>query len=221
MSSELLMTLSGSSSDPRETANKVLLTMRAMKFDVVDFADQLIFDHSEGSFEATDRFGLQDVMSPAERLMWIVRNELGEGFIASLISPWATVSLLFGVREGSFNCYLGIPKSRMQTFFSEDAIGSLYGFYCRIADAAGAVGGLAGMDRDPVFLPPGAVMEAILDDPANPGYRASLGMIQSDGLPRKELEAKVVEGFRVQQCGRYWILEDRDFLEIYGPGNGS
>jgi hypothetical protein len=216
MSSEFLMTLSGTSSDAPDTANRILLALKSMKFELVDYVDELAYDRSDRTFEATDRFAANDVMSPAERLMWKVRNELGDGFITSLVSPWATINLLFGVVERSFNCYVGIPKGRLESLFTEDGLGSLYGLYCRIADAGGAVGGFAGMDRDPVFLAPDAVMAAILDDPGNPGYRASLGILSSDGLPRAELDAKLGAGVRIQQWGRYWILEDCDFLDVYG-----
>ena len=216
MSSEFLMTLAGTSLDAGGTANKILLALKAMKFELVDYVDELAYDRSDCTFEATDRFGAHDVISPAERLMWKVRNELGDGFIASLISPWATVNLLLGVVEQDFNCYVGIPKSKREAFAIEDGLGSLYGLYCRIAEAAGAVGGIAGMDRDPVFLAPEAVMAAAVDDPGNPGFRASVSILSSDLLSGVELEAKAGAGFRIRQWGRYWILEDRDFLDVYG-----
>lgn len=215
MSSEFLMTLTGTSSDARDTANKILLTLRSMRFDLVDYCDELVFVRSDGTFEATDRFA-RDGISPAERLMWKVRNDLGDGFITSLVSPSLTVKLLFGVVEQGFNCFVSIPKHKLESFFREDGLGSLYGLYCRIADAGGAVGGIAGMDRDPVFLTSDAVVTVIFDDPGNPGYRVSLGIVSSDLLSLAELEAKGSVGFRIRQWGRYWIMEDRDFLDVFG-----
>lgn len=221
MSSDFLMTLSGQvGADVRDTAKKVLAVLLAMKFEHVTYVDEIRLDPSDRTFEPTDRFASDD-MSPPERLTWMLHQEFGQGLMVNLASPWAQVDLMLGAAEGAFNCHVGITKTALNAFFRDQALGNLHGLYGRIAEASEAVGGFGGMDRDPVLLAPKDVLAAVMDDPGNPGFPASLGILSSKLIERDRLEKAAAGRFVIHAWGPYWVLEERDFLDVYTSLNAG
>jgi hypothetical protein len=220
MSGDFLMTLAGRrAKDARDITYSVLHVLEDMGFSLMDYFDELTFDLRDKTFEASDRFEAmtrRDGLSPRELLSWKLRQGFGDGILLGMVSPWITLDIMLGAVGTSFNCFGTISERKLISLFQAEALSNLYRLYGRIAEAMEAIGGFGGMNRDPVLLSPDAVLDAILEDPGNPGFPVSLGMLSVNALSRHDLDILAKGKFMIRQWeNKYWILEENDFCEVY------
>lgn len=216
MSSEFLLTLSGSDVSSGITAARaVLLAFRSRGFNHVTYTDDVEFDPADNTFAATDRFGSNDSMRPAARLQWKLVSTFGEGLQTTLVSPWLKISLMMGKTDSVLNCFIQIPFRRFQEEAQRETIHNIFALYAAVAEAMNASGGLGGVDRDEIFLPPESIVGNVLNDPQNSGFPAVLGIFSKSLLSEDELTSLSDDRFTILDLGKYWLFEEKDFVDAY------
>lgn len=86
-----------------------------------------------------------------------------------------------------------------------------------IAKACQAAGGAGSYNFDPGPLSPKDILDAITNNPENPGYPSDLGLFQRSGISQEMIE-NLSRYFRIEETLGYWLLVGREFEELLrGP----
>jgi len=131
---------------------------------------------------------------------------------------WRSPAFSLGVQiarwsRGFLNAYVGIDRDELSRLYVE-GVGRFYEALAILAAACKASGGVGatGLPFDP--LPPDKVAQVFLDNPVNPGAACPLGLFAASMLTRPQVEQLTGDDFTIRELPGFWLLEDRDFVEV-------
>jgi hypothetical protein len=131
---------------------------------------------------------------------------------------WRCPAFSLGVQlarwsRGFLNAFVGIDRDELSRLYVE-GVGQFVEALAVVAAACKAKGGLGatGLPFDPV--PPDKVVQVFLDNPVNPGAPCPLGLFATSVLTRPAVQELAGDDYDIQELPGFWLLEDRDFVEI-------